>query len=197
MSRVTRLLLVFAAIPSLACSGTPPPEPEPVIEPEDGGTTPEPMRPETGAPPDDSQVPPEGEAATRAWLDSGAYLGWACEPAVHRSRSPSPHGYNRICSNRIIAENARGSGAWPAGAAAVKELYSDASGKTLIGYSVYSKIDADSANGNGWYWYERYGSSLFVGRGASACIGCHGGAGTSAATTPTEGGRDYVFTPVE
>src|SRR5215510_13913647 len=63
-------------------------------------------------------TPPMGGAALEAWLATGAYRQWRCEPAVHEARPPSPHGFNRICSNAAIATNVSGSGPWPEGAAA-------------------------------------------------------------------------------
>ena len=52
-------------------------------------------------------------AALEAWLAAGSYKQWTCESAVHEARSPSPHGFNRICSNDAISPNATGTGAWP------------------------------------------------------------------------------------
>jgi hypothetical protein len=70
-----------------------------------------------------AQTPPQGMALVEAWLATGAYKAWACEPAVHASRSPSPHGFNRICSNDLISTNATSTAPWPEGAAGVKELW--------------------------------------------------------------------------
>ena len=105
---------------------------------------------------DDPQAPPTtGHTAVEAWLAKRYYTGWACEPAVHAARSPSPHGFNKICSNDLVAANVGGSGPWPVGAAAVKELYADANATTPVGIAVYVKRAADSADGANWYWYER------------------------------------------
>src|SRR5258708_7175095 len=73
--------------------------------------------------PGDAQTPAMGEAATAAWLEDGAYRSWTCESRVHEGRSPSPHGFNRICSNDVISQRATAGGEWPLGAAAVKETY--------------------------------------------------------------------------
>jgi hypothetical protein len=161
---------------------------------------------------DPSQTPPLGHDQIEAWLAAGSYKSWACENAVHESRQPSPHGYNRICSNRVISTHVSGSGAWPEGAAAVKELYTSSDGTTPVGYAVYLKMDADSAGGAHWYWYERVpldsmaphddrgvvadgvGSS---GPAMSICVGCHMGAGKDEMHTPSRGGRDEVYTPVD
>jgi len=158
------------------------------------------------------QTPPQGHDAVEAWLADGAYKSWAAEAAVHASRAPSPHGFNRIFANDVIAQNAGGSGTWPVGAASVKELYASASATTPIGIAVYVKLQADSAGGANWYWYERvpldseapHDNNGVVAdgmgdRGAAKdiCVGCHAGAGKDAEHTPTPGARDLVYTPVQ
>jgi hypothetical protein len=163
----------------------------------------------------DSQTPPMGGAAVEAWLAQGVYKQWHCESAVHASRSPSVHNFNRICSNDIVNANATGTENWPVGAAAVKELYESASSATPVGYAVYLKTQADSAAGANWYWYERVPLTglqsaaphddktgvVADGLGGSGtpltiCVACHGAAGSNMAHTPSAGGRDYVYTPV-
>jgi len=151
-----------------------------------------------------SQTPPTGATALEAWLATGAYKQWHCETAVHAARSPSPHGFNRICSNDAVAAMATGTAAWPQGAAAVKEIYTAASDATPAGYAVYLKTASDSANGDNWYWYERLPSVGVVADGLgnsgpakSICVGCHAAAGSDVAHTPSAGGRDQVYTPVQ
>jgi Cytochrome P460 len=154
----------------------------------------------------DAQTPPTSGSAVESWLADGMYKSWASESAVHAARSPSPHGFNRIYSNDLIAKNVAGVSAWPKGAASVKELYASATDTTPIGFAVYLKTAADSANGANWYWYERItmnGAKNVVADGMgdkgtplTICVGCHGGAGSDAAHTPSTGGRDQVYTPV-
>jgi hypothetical protein len=151
-----------------------------------------------------SQTPPIGASAVTTWLASGVYKSWHCESAVHTARSPSPHNFDRICSNDVIASNATGTGPWPAGAAAVKELYTSTTATTPGGYAVYLKTEADSANGANWYYYGSLtaGGTPVDGMGTdatvmSACTGCHLAAGSDAAHTPSPGGRDEVYTPVQ
>ena len=159
----------------------------------------------------DDQIPPMGADAIEAWLAKGAYKRWHCEPKPHLFRAPSPHGYNRICANDMIADNVAGSADWPKGAAAVKELYASADGSEPVGFAVYLKTDADSAGGANWYWYERVPLDhaaphddkgvVADGMGDSGpekaiCVGCHVAAGADASHTPSEGGRDQVYTPV-
>ena len=163
--------------------------------------------------PGDAQTPGTGRTSVETWLTGGAYRAWASESAIHPSRAPSPHGFNRIYSNGTLsaAAAASTSGDWPVGSAAVKELYASANDTTPIGYAVYLKLKPDSAGGANWYWYERvpadsaaphdangvvadgYGDS---GPAKTICVGCHSGAGTDAAHTPSVGGRDQVYTPV-
>jgi hypothetical protein len=157
------------------------------------------------------QIPPMGSANVEAWLAGGAYKSWHSEAAIHEARSPSPHGFNRIYSNDVVHGAATGTASWPAGAAAVKELYASATDTTPVGYAVYSKTQADSAGGANWYWYERVPLTSTVphdangvvadGLGSSGtpltiCVGCHGAAGSDTAHTPSPGGRDQVYTPV-
>jgi hypothetical protein len=158
-----------------------------------------------------SQTPPMGRAQIEPWLATGAYKQWHCESAIHAQRSPSPHGFDRICSNDAIASNATGTGEWPQGAAAVKELYASATDTTPNGYAVYLKTQSTSAGGSNWYWYERVPLSSAAPHDANGvvadglgsaggppmqiCVGCHSAAGSDAAHTPSPGGRDEVYTP--
>lgn len=159
----------------------------------------------------DAQTPPQEAVALEAWLAKGDYKTWKCESAVHAARMPSPHGFNKICSNDILSADAAGTGAWKKGAAGVKELYAAETDTTPVGVAVYLKIADDSAGGDNWYYYERvpldsaaphdakgvvadgFGSA---GPAKMICVGCHAGAGMDAAHTPTVGGRDFVYTPV-
>jgi hypothetical protein len=160
-----------------------------------------------------SQTPPMGHAVLEAWLATGAYKTWTSEPAIHAQRSPSPHGFDRIYSNNVITANATGTGVWPAGAAAVKELYTATTDTTPVGYAVYLKTQADSAGGANWYWYERVPLSSSVphddggvvadglgtpdsGTPFTICVNCHGAAGSDGPHTPSPGGRDEVYTPL-
>lgn len=159
----------------------------------------------------DDQTPPTSTSEVESWLAGGAYKSWTCEPAVHPARAPSPHGFNRICSNDLVAGAAAGTAAWPKGAAAVKELYASATATTPVGYAVYLKTEADSAAGANWYWYERVPADseaphdsagvVASGRGSNGaaktvCVACHNAAGSDADHTPSAGGRDQVYTPV-
>jgi hypothetical protein len=153
----------------------------------------------------DAQTPAHGAANVPAWLAKGDYKSWSCETAVHAARSPSPHGFNRICSNTAISSNAAGTGAWPVGAAAVKELYATMTDTTPGGYAVYHKTaDDTSAGGTVWYWYEQpVGTSVFAdglgdsGNPQTVCVACHSLSGSDTAHTPSPNGHDNVYTPVQ
>ncbi|CAN5766517.1 hypothetical protein BH11MYX2_BH11MYX2_29650 [soil metagenome] len=157
------------------------------------------------------QMPPQGRVAVDGWLRDGAYKLWAAEPAIHEARDPSPHGFNRIYSNALLASNAAGTATWPKGVAAVKELYNSMTDTTPVGYAVYAKLQDDSADGVNWYWYERVPANneaphdahgvVADGDGTDGppneiCVGCHMGAGIDMNHTPSPGGRDFVYTPV-
>jgi hypothetical protein len=161
--------------------------------------------------PSKSQTPPTNAAALMSWLAAGSYESWHCESSVHEARSPSPHGFNRICSNDLISANAGGTADFPSGAAAVKELYASLTDSMPVGYAVYLKTAADSAAGANYYWYEVVPTDSAAphdargvvadgmgdsGPAKTICVGCHAAAGSDAAHTPSVGGRDQVYTPV-
>ena len=148
------------------------------------------------------EMPPLGGEELQDWLESGVYLEWACEPESHAARPPSPHGWNRVCSNTAISADAEGSDAWPEGAASVKELFESEDASEPMGHAVSVKTAADSGDGANWYWYETIGGQVTVdGAGdqegpMELCVSCHIAAGSDAEHTPTLGGRDLVYTPV-
>jgi hypothetical protein len=151
----------------------------------------------------DAQTPPTNGADVESWLAGGMYKTWKAETAVHAARAPSPHSFNRIFVNDVLAAAAAGTANFPKGAAAVKELYASATATTPIGYAVSLKIADDSAAGAGWYWYERFEGAGVVADGTgdsgtakSICAGCHNAAGADADHTPSPGARDQVYTPL-
>jgi hypothetical protein len=120
----------------------------------------------------DSQVPARGSTDIQTWLAAGYYLGWHCEAAPHPARPPGAHGVNRICTNDVMAA-ADGTGPFPVGAAAVKELVR---GGSVAKWAVYRKVEAGSG-GDTWYWYEGGKDDFNAnGEGEDGCTGCHSGA---------------------
>jgi hypothetical protein len=202
-SAVVSSVLIFACSNSSSTSGTPLPD----------SSTPETSMTAEASAPDASETPPMGAATVEAWLATGAYKKWKCEPAVHMARSPSPHGFNRICSNDVIESTVDSPDPWSEGAAAVKELYSSLTATTPDGYAVYLKTESSSAGGANWYWFEIVPSdssaphneagvvadglgTADAGPPYAICVSCHGAAGSNAAHTPSPNGHDFVYTPV-
>lgn len=139
----------------------------------------------------ESELPPIGDAATvQAWLDSRAYLNWDCEaePSVKAEGAAAIHAHtkNRICVNAKLAAHDPTNGPWPAGVAAVKELYADDS-DAMTGAVLYTKVASESASGDGWFWFAGEGATGF---GLSACTTCHGAAGSD---DDHPGAGDYVY----
>jgi hypothetical protein len=135
------------------------------------------------------QRPPTSPAELLPWLEAGQYRAWDCEAEPHAARPPGAHGSTRICANALLA-GAGPSGAFPVGAAAVKELVG---GDTLYGWAVSVKTGESGAAGEGWYWYEVVEGDVYAeGFGIAACSGCHADADASFAATA----RDLVFTQV-
>ncbi|HEX2690580.1 MAG TPA: hypothetical protein VHN14_28385 [Kofleriaceae bacterium] len=133
-----------------------------------------------GDDPTDPQVPARGTTDVTNWLAAGYYLTWHCEAEPHPGRSPSPHGRSRICNNDAL--HATTSGAFPVGAAAVKEIFD---GATIRSYAVARKV-TEGTGGDQWYWYEGNPDKIFAnGEGAENCTGCH-----------MQAARDFVFTIV-
>jgi hypothetical protein len=129
------------------------------------------------------QRPPRGDQrAIEDWLAAGYYRAWRCESAISPPRLTGNHGRHRICSNDLLLAST--SGAYPVGAASVKELFTLADGPN--GFALGLKV-AEGEGPQTWYWYERRGTSatatpLAQDVGVPGCAVCHG-------TAP----RDNVF----
>src|SRR5262245_12272661 len=95
---------------------------------------------DAGAP---ESLPPTSPAELLPWLEAGHYRDWVCESQAHDARPPGAHGSTRICSNALLA-GAGPSGAFPVGAAAVKELVG---GDSVYGWAVSVKTAASGATG--------------------------------------------------
>jgi hypothetical protein len=130
-------------------------------------------------------VPTNG-AELFPWLQAGNYKNFAAETAQHASTGP--HGGNvRTFLNPILFDAlTNNSTNFPVESAAVKELWGN--GAKLLGWAVFVKTQADSAGGNGFYWYEIYDTvdpsgPVADGNGVGLCSGCH------------SNGTDYYLSP--
>lgn len=137
------------------------------------------LRAETAAPPASSRELFE-------WLKTGSYKDWAREIVPHPAAGAHPGGVRANLNPALEASLKGGGQAHPAGAAAVLELYGKSG--ALHGWAVAIKTQAESAGGQGWYWYEvlsvKDGNrTLAADRGVAACVECHAQ------------GRDFVMTP--
>jgi hypothetical protein len=145
----------------------------------------------TAAPPqpavaqEDSSLVPATRAELHKWLQAGKYKEFPHESEVHPS--DGPHGDVQTYLNPILEASLKaGNEAHPVNAAAVKELYGS-DGK-LSGWAVSVKTQVESADGDGWYWYETFSTAddadaAADGKGVGLCTGCHAG------------GTDYVTIP--
>jgi hypothetical protein len=120
------------------------------------------------------QRPPRGQEAMEAWLATGFFRAWRCEPEISPPRLTGNHGRHRICSNDLL--HASGTGTYPVGAASVKELF-DAADRPN-GFAVGLKVEP-GAGPQTWYWYERRGTvatarPLAQGIAVPDCAVCHG-----------------------
>ena len=159
---------------------------------------------DAGAAPSTAEFPPEGAAAVEAWLQTGSYKTWTCESAIHAARSPSPHRFNRICSNTLIAGNAAGSASWPKGAGrregALRSRHRHDADR-IRGLRQRARPTARRArtgtgtSGSRWTATAPHDSATAWSPTASGAAdprcrsasGCHGAVGSDAAHTPTAG----------
>ena len=130
-----------------------------------------------------SDTVPTDADALFTYLQEGGYKGFAHEAEKHTSTGPHPDPNSRESHQVIAFFNSgldaslkAGNEAHPEGSAAVKEFYG-ADGE-LDGWAVSVKTQAESATGQGWYWYEitsvTDGSSpVSAGNGVALCWGCH------------------------
>jgi hypothetical protein len=137
----------------------------------------------------DTEPPPANAQELLAWLRAGRYLAWPAESAIHQSGGPHFGRVRTFVNPVLFGSLSAAASSHPAGAAAVKELYG-AAGGDLLGWSVMIKVQAESAGGNGWYWYERFRDTVYgSGLGIGGCTGCHGGGFGSFVS------KDFVLAP--
>lgn len=126
------------------------------------------------------------QAALHAFLMNDEYGQWAVQSAVQDS---TIHGKVLVHVNDELKASLEAANAsHPAGSMTVKELYA-ADGTTLEGWAVMIKTQADSAGGDGWYWYESKNLTdatdvIVSANGSSSCTGCHSAGGSDFFKTP-------------
>ena len=127
----------------------------------------------------DSVVPTD-TAALFQFLKDGGYKDFPVqESQSHPSRGPhSKLGWPvRVFIDATTDASLKaGNASHPAGASLVKEMYTEAG--VLQGWAVMVKTQADSANGQGWFWYETTNVNdasdiVAAGNGVAMCFGCH------------------------
>ncbi len=129
-----------------------------------------------------NQTPPTDEDALIAWLQADSYLSWEAESGPHASAGPHFGTVRAFINDALFESLSANDTQHPAGAAAVKELYGR-TGTTVLGWAVMLKVQDDSDDGRGWYWYETFNGSGGGGIGDPVCTGCH------------SEGRDFVRIP--
>jgi hypothetical protein len=129
---------------------------------------------------------PAAGAELFPWLQAGNYMSFKAESGKHASTGPHGGNVRSFLNPTLFDALTSGSTNFPVGSAAVKELWGN--GSKLLGWAVFVKTQADSAGGNGFYWYEIYNttdpsSPVADGNGVGLCSGCH------------SNGNDYYMSP--
>ncbi len=115
-----------------------------------------------------------------AYLQAENYKAFTAQESVrHPSAGPHTRVGNdvRVYMNAALDDSlASGADQHPAGAGVVKEMFAK-DGK-LRGWAVAVKTEADSQDGNGWYWYEVKSTTdnsnpVAAANGVALCTGCH------------------------
>lgn len=129
--------------------------------------------------PTDSPLPfPTDSAKLRPWLAAGSYKSWPKESLVHLGDGPHNFNVRVYLSPDLDASMKAKNAEHPRGVAVVKEIYG--SGKdTVVGWAYATKLEAKSAGGDNWYFYEVQDTSTGKvqgdGKGLPSCKGCHAG----------------------
>lgn len=120
-------------------------------------------------------VVPGDPAVMRGWLQAFAYRGWTPQTEI---RMTGEHGGERLYFNEVLTTSMQaGAPEHPIGSAAVRELYAGDL-KTLKGFALMHKIGPSGPIGEGWFWYEIFGTGAeaeptVAQTGARGCVGCH------------------------
>jgi hypothetical protein len=166
----------LALLAILACNEAPTPAAPTPAEPTPAEPTPAP----TVAPPQAWRADPPGSVpsdpdAIRSWLQAFVYRQWTPQTDI---RATGEHGGERLYFNAALTASMRaGNPAHPPGSAAVRELYAGDL-RTLKGFALMHKTGPSGPSGEGWYWYEIFGTGpdaepTVAAPAAPGCVGCH------------------------
>lgn len=161
--RPAALALLLAACEA-ATPRAPAPEPTPVT----------PVAPAWRRDPAPDRVPADPDAI-RPWLQAFAYRAWPPQTDI---RTTGEHGGERLYFNpALVASRRAGNLVHPPGSAAVRELYAGDL-RTLKGFALMHKTGPSGPTGEGWYWYEIFGTGpdaepTVAAPAAPDCVGCH------------------------
>jgi len=120
-------------------------------------------------------VVPADPAAIPEWLQTFGYRVWSPQTDI---RMAGEHGGERLYFNKLLTKSVlAGAADHPIGSAAVRELYSPDL-KTLKGFALMHKTGPSGPVGEGWYWFEIFGTSAeaeptVAQTAARGCVGCH------------------------
>jgi len=127
-----------------------------------------------------SEVPPTDTDALQTWLEQRAYDHWSAESAIHPSQGPHGGDVRTFVNAALLGSLEADADEHPIDAATVKELYDD---DDVVGWAMMVKVVRDTG-GDGWFWYERVGTSVYAdGVGVELCSDCH------------QAGTDQILTP--
>jgi hypothetical protein len=127
-----------------------------------------------------SQNIPAEAGALFEYLKAGSYKKFAAkESAPHPSAGPHTQVELpvRVYMNAALDASLKaGGGTHKKGSGVVKEMFT--SKGVLQGWAVAVKTDAESNDGNGWYWYEVTSTTdgsnpVAAGKGVALCTSCH------------------------
>ena len=122
-----------------------------------------------------SQYPTDA-VTLRAFLEAGKYTSWPHESVAHITDGPHNVNVRVYLSPELKSSLDAKNREHPKGVAAVKEIFGSAGKDVVIGWTYFVKLEATSAAGGNWYWYEVQDKSkgaVSEGKGLSPCKGCH------------------------
>ena len=112
------------------------------------------------------------------YLQAGQYQSFPLQSEAVYSTS---HGATRLYFNSILADSLEADNAdHPEGAVAIRENFWSVDEADLVGWEAAIKIQPDTADGDGWFWYTiniiTGTQPSYARTGAAYCLSCHRGA---------------------